>query len=134
MTNASFKVPNSYNEPIHPYAPGTQERALLKAELEQQYRHEVEIPLIIGGRPVLTGKTQRMVCPHDHQHVLGHYHEAGETEIRLAIAASLKAKKAWGNTPWEDRAAIFHKIASLISDKYRYTLNAATMLNQSKSA
>jgi 1-pyrroline-5-carboxylate dehydrogenase len=134
MTNALFKAPNSYNEPIHSYAPGTNERFLLKAELERQYATGIEVPLIIGGKEVRTGKTQKMVCPHEHQHVLGHYHEAGESEIRMAIETSLKAKKAWENTPWEDRAAIFHKIASLISDRYRFTLNAATMLNQSKSA
>ena len=134
MTNGLFKVPNSYNETIHPHAPGSQERSLLKAELARQYNQEIEVPLIIGGQEVRTGKIQKMVCPHDHQHVLGHYHEAGEAEIRMAINAALKAKKGWENTPWEDRAAIFHKIASLISDRYRYRMNAATMLNQSKSA
>ena len=134
MTNALFKVPSSYNEPVFSYAPGSRERALLKAELERQYAAEVEVPLVIGGREIRTGKLQKMVCPHEHQHVLGHYHEAGEAEIRMAIDAALKAKKDWENTPWEDRAAIFHKIASLISDRFRFTLNAATMLNQSKSA
>ena len=134
MTNGLFQVPNSYNEPIHSYAPGTRERALLKQELERQFAQEVEVPLVIGGRQIRTGRLNKMVCPHDHQHVLGHYHEAGEAEIRMAIEAALKAKRAWENTPWEDRAAVFHKIASLVSDRYRYKLNAATMLNQSKSA
>jgi 1-pyrroline-5-carboxylate dehydrogenase len=134
MTNALFKVPNSYNEPVFSYAPGSRERALLKAELERQYAAEVEVPLVIGGREIRTGRLQKMVCPHEHQHILGYYHEAGEAEIRMAIDAALKAKKDWENTPWEDRAAVFHKIASLISDRFRYTLNAATMLNQSKSA
>jgi 1-pyrroline-5-carboxylate dehydrogenase len=134
MTNALFKAPNSYNETIRSYAPGTSERALLKAELERQCATEVEVPLVIGGKEIRTGRTQKMVCPHDHQHVLGHYHEAGETEVRLAIKAALQAKREWERTPWEDRAAIFHKIASLISDRHRYRLNAATMLNQSKSA
>ena len=134
MTNGLFQVPDSYNEPIHSYAPGTRERALLKQELERQFAQEVEIPLIIGGKEIRTGKLSRMVCPHDHQHVLGHYHEAGEAEVRMAIEAALKAKKAWENLPWEERAAIFHRVAQLMSDRYRYQLNAATMLGQSKNA
>ncbi|WP_243287069.1 L-glutamate gamma-semialdehyde dehydrogenase [Geothrix terrae] len=134
MSNAIFSLPESHNEPILPYAPGSKERALLKAELERQYALELDIPLIIGGQEVRTGKTQKAVCPHDHQHVLARYHEAGEAEVRLAIDAAMKAKKDWEATPWEDRAAIFHKVASLISTKYRYILNAATMLGQSKSA
>jgi 1-pyrroline-5-carboxylate dehydrogenase len=133
MSNAIFNLPESHNESILPYAPGSRERALLKAELERQYHQEIEIPLIIGGREVRTGKTQKAVCPHDHQHTLAWYHEAGEVEVRQAIDAALAAKKDWEATPWEDRAAIFHKMASLISSKYRFILNAATMLNQSKS-
>ena len=134
MSNAIFSLPESHNEPILPYAPGSKERALLKAELARQYSQELDIPLIIGGQEVRTGKTQQAVCPHDHQHVLARYHEAGEAEVHQAIAAAMAAKQAWEATPWEDRAAIFHKMASLISSKYRYILNAATMLNQSKSA
>ena len=134
MANALFKLPDAYNEPIRPYAPGSPERAALKAELERQYATEVDIPLIIGGREVRTGRTRKLVCPHDHQHVLGRYHEAGEAEVRLAIQAAMDAKRQWEGTPWEDRAAIFHKIASLVSDRHRYRLIAATMLHQSKSA
>ena len=134
MSNAIFSLPESHNEPILPYAPGSRERALLKAELARQYALELEIPLIIGGQEIRTGRLDRAVCPHDHQHVLATFHEAGEAEVRLAIDAALAAKKAWEATPWEDRAAIFHKMASLISTKYRYILNAATMLGQSKSA
>ncbi len=134
MSNAIFSLPESHNEPILTYAPGSKERVLLKAELERQFHQEIEIPLIIGGREVRTGKLQKAICPHDHQHVLARYHEAGEAEVRLAIDAALAAKRDWEATPWEDRAAIFHKMASLISSKYRYILNAATMLNQSKSA
>ena len=134
MSNAIFSLPESHNEPILPYAPGSRERALLKAELARQYALELEIPLIIGGQEIRTGRVDRAVCPHDHQHVLATFHEAGEAEVRLAIDAALAAKKAWEATPWEDRAAIFHKMASLISTKYRYILNAATMLGQSKSA
>jgi 1-pyrroline-5-carboxylate dehydrogenase len=134
MSNAIFSLPESFSEPILSYAPGSRERALLKAELERQYHQELEIPLIIGGQEVRTGKLQKAICPHDHQHVLARYHEAGEAEVKLAIDAALAAKQAWEATPWEDRAAIFHKMGSLISTKYRYILNAATMLNQSKSA
>ncbi len=134
MSNAIFSLPESHNEPILPYAPGSRERALLKAELARQVALELEIPLIIGGQEIRTGRVERAVCPHDHQHVLATFHEAGEAEVRLAIDAALAAKKAWEATPWEDRAAIFHKMASLISTKYRYILNAATMLGQSKSA
>ncbi len=134
MSNAIFSLPDSHSEPILPYAPGSKERALLKAELDRQFNQVLDIPLIIGGKEIRTGKTQKAVCPHDHQHVLATYHEAGEAEVRQAIDAALAAKQAWEATPWEDRAAIFHKMGSLISSKYRYILNAATMLGQSKSA
>ncbi|WP_306590348.1 L-glutamate gamma-semialdehyde dehydrogenase [Geothrix sp. 21YS21S-4] len=134
MSNAIFSLPTPHNEPILSYAPGSKERALLKAELERQSAVELDIPLIIGGKEVRTGRTKAAVCPHDHQHVLARYHEAGETEVRMAIDAAMAAKKDWEATPWEDRAAVFHKAASLISSKYRYILNAATMLGQSKSA
>ena len=134
MTNAIFCLPDSYNEPPLSYAPGAPERARLKAELERQYNQEVDIPLIIGGREIRTGKLRKVICPHEHGHVLGHCHEAGEAEIRLAIQAALDAKEAWSATPWEERAAIFNRMASLISARYRYVLNAATVLNQSKTA
>lgn len=134
MTNAIFNLPEAFNEPAFSYAPGTPERALLKAELDRQYNQVLDIPLIIGGEEVRTGRLQDAVCPHEHGHVLARYHEAGEAEIRLAIQAALDAKAEWESTPWEERAAIFNRMASLISTKYRYILNAATMLNQSKTA
>ncbi len=134
MTNAIFNLPDFNNEPVQTYAPGSRERALLKTELDRQYNLELDIPLIIGGQEIRTGKLQKAVCPHEHGHVLAQYHEAGEAEIKLAIQAALAAKHDWEAMPWEDRAAIFHKMASLISSKYRYILNAATMLNQSKNA
>jgi 1-pyrroline-5-carboxylate dehydrogenase len=132
--NAIFSLPEPHNEPAYSYAPGSRDRARLKEELERQYQLEVDIPLIIGGQEVRTGKVKNLVCPHEHGHVLGHYHEAGEAEIRMAIEAALDAKEAWSATPWEERAAIFNRMASLISTRYRYVLNAATMLNQSKTA
>jgi len=134
MTNAIFNLPESYNEPSVSYAPGTPERARLKAELDRQYQQVLDIPLIIGGREVRTGRLRDVVCPHEHGHLLARCHEAGEAEIRMAIDAALAAKHAWKYTPWEERAAIFNRMASLISTRYRYILNAATMLNQSKSA
>jgi len=134
MTNAIFNLPEAFNEPAFSYAPGTPERALLKAELDRQYNQVLDIPLIIGGEEVRTGRLLDAVCPHEHGHVLARYHEAGEAEIRLAIQAALDAKAEWESTPWEERAAIFNRMASLISTKYRYILNAATMLNQSKTA
>ena len=134
MTNAIFQLPGSYNEPARAYAPGSPERALLKAELDRQYGLELDIPLIIGGQEIRTGRLKPVVCPHEHGHVLGHCHEAGEAEIRMAIDAALAAKQTWSATPWEERAAIFNRMASLISTRYRYILNAATMLNQSKNA
>ena len=134
MTNAIFNLPESYNEPSVSYAPGTVERARLKAELDRQYHQVLDIPLVIGGQEVRTGRLRDVVCPHEHGHLLARCHEAGEAEIRMAIDAALAAKHAWKYTPWEERAAIFNRMASLISTRYRYILNAATMLNQSKSA
>ena len=134
MTNAIFQLPEPYNEPAMSYAPGTPERGLLKAELDRQYHQVLDIPLIIGGQEIRTGNLHPVVCPHEHGHVLAQYHEAGEAEIRMAIDAALAAKHAWKYTPWEERAAIFNRMASLISTRYRYILNAATMLNQSKTA
>jgi 1-pyrroline-5-carboxylate dehydrogenase len=134
MTNAIFQQPSAYNEPVKTYAPGSADRAALKAELERQSASQLEIPLIIGGKEVRTGKFQKAVCPHDHQHTLAQVHLAGEAEIRQAIEASLKAKAQWEATPWEERAAVFQRVASLVSGKRRFQLNAATMLGQSKSA
>jgi 1-pyrroline-5-carboxylate dehydrogenase len=134
MSNAIFSLPDAHNEPPISYAPRTPARAMLKAELERQYNQGVDVPLIIGGKEVRTGNLKPLVCPHEHGHVLGYYHEAGEAEIRMAIDAALAAKATWAGTPWEERAAIFNRMASLISRRYRYVLNAATMLNQSKTA
>lgn len=134
MNNALFQVPAPYNEPARTYAPGTEERAALKAELARQRGEELEIPLVIGGREVRTGRFKNAVCPHDHNHVLARVHMAGEAEIRMAIEASLKAKASWEATPWEERAAVFQRAASLISGRHRFRMNAATMLGQSKSA
>ena len=134
MSNAIFSLPDAHNEPGLTYAPGSKERALLKAELERQYNLVLDIPIIIGGKEIRTGNTLQAVCPHEHGHVLANVHQAGEAEIRMAIEAAQSAKAAWEAISWEERAAIANRMASLISTKYRYILNAATMLNQSKTA
>jgi 1-pyrroline-5-carboxylate dehydrogenase len=134
LNNAILKVPTPVNEPIYSYAPGTPERHLLKATIDEIKSKQVEIPLIIGGKEIRTGKLGKIVMPHDHQHVLGEYHQAGEKEINMAIDAAMAAKVGWASLRWEERAAIFLKAAELLSVKYRYMMNAISMLSTSKSA
>ncbi|MGM0596568.1 MAG: L-glutamate gamma-semialdehyde dehydrogenase [Myxococcota bacterium] len=131
--NAIFNLPTPVNEPVLNYKPGSKERKLVEQELQRQLDEDLEIPLIIGGETVNTGNTGKIVCPHDHRKVLATYHKAGEKEVKMAIDAALEAKEKWAQMHWSDRAAIFLKAAELITTKYRYILNAATMLNQSKS-
>ncbi|RME83781.1 MAG: L-glutamate gamma-semialdehyde dehydrogenase [Caldilineae bacterium] len=134
MTNAYFKVPRPYNEPVLDYAPGSPERAELQAMLEKMAGEEVEVPLYIGGEEVRTGDLAEIRAPHDHSLKLGVYHKAGEREVKMAIDAALAARKAWAEMPWEHRVSIFLKAADLLSGPWRATLNAATMLGQSKTA
>ena len=134
MTNALFSVPKPYNEPQFDYTSGSASRAALEAELQCQYDTRIEIPLIIGGNEVRTGNLARIVCPHDHRHVLAEFHQAGPKEVAAAIEAALAAKVEWEALAWEERAAIFLKAAELISGRYRAKINAATMLGQSKNA
>ncbi len=134
MSNAYFKVPTPYNEPVLNYAPGSKERAELKAKLNELQANPVEIPLIIGGKEIKTGKTAEMHAPHNHDITLGVYHKAGKEEVDMAIKAALEARKEWAEMPWEHRAAIFLKMADLLAGPWRATLNAATMLGQSKTA
>ena len=133
MNNALFTFERPKNEMPLSYAPGTKEKEELKKELKKQSSQQIEIPLIIGGKEVKTGDMGEVVMPHDHQHVLAKYHKAGEKEVNMAIEAALEAKKQWEKTPWVERASIAKKIAELISTKYRYVLNASTMLGQSKT-
>lgn len=133
MSNALFTLPKPKNEPVYDYAPGSKERELLRKEIEKQKKEKIEIPVIVGGKEIKTGDTAEAVCPHDHAHVLATYHKAGEKEIKMAVDAALEAKEEWEKMPWNARAAIFLKAGHLLSTKYRYILNAATMLNQSKS-
>ena len=133
MNNALFRFRRPENEHSMSYAPGCPERALLREAIKQIESETAEIPLVIGGEEVYTGDTGRVVMPHDHAHTLAVYHKAGAKEMERAIKAATAAHERWAATPWTERAAISLKIAELIDKKYRYLLNAATMLGQSKT-
>ena len=128
-----FTVPKPENDPIQSYAPGTPERKELKATLDELKGKEVEIPIIIGGKEIKTGNTQKCIIPHNHKHVLAHFHQAGESEVKQAIEAAGEAWKSWSTTPFEERAKIFLKMGELAAGKWRQILNASTMLNMSKT-
>lgn len=134
MSNSYFYVPKPKNEPVLSYAPGTPERQQLKAELARMSASSVEVPLIIGGRDVKTDAQAVMRAPHNHNLELGRYHKAGEAEVGEAIAAALAARSTWANLAWEHRASIFLRAAELLAGPWRATINAATMLGQSKTA
>lgn len=133
MINALYKIPHAVNERVLTYAPGTPERASLKKVLGEMMSTEIEIPVIIGGKDIYTGKTEEIRCPHNHAHVLGRYHMVGEKEVRLAVETALEARKKWADMPAEDRAAVFKRMAVLLSKPYGDLLNASTMLGQSKT-
>jgi 1-pyrroline-5-carboxylate dehydrogenase len=133
MNNAIYNFREPKNEPVLSYSPGSIERRLLEEELSSQKNKVIDIPLIIGGKEIRTGKTGKVVNPCDHKHVLATYHMATEKEVTLAIDAALEAKCEWMNLAWMERAAIMAKAAELISKKYRYRINAATMLGQGKN-
>lgn len=134
MSNGFFKVPFPKNEPVLSYAPGTKERQLLKKALEEGRSKQLDIPMYIGGEEVRTGKKIKLSPPHDHQHVLGYFHAGDKGHVEQAITAALNAKELWANLSWEYRASIFLKAADLLAGPYRYAINAATMLGQSKNA
>lgn len=131
--NAIPKVPVPYNEPILSYGPGTPEKKALKAKLRELSDNQIEIPLYIGGEEIKTKNFGTCVKPHEHRHLLGKYHKGGAKEAEMAIKAALKARKDWADMPFHARAGIFLKAADLLSGPYRATLNAATMLGQSKN-
>lgn len=133
-SNALFQFPMPKNEPVKSYAPASDERKLLKIELKAQASEVIEIPLIIGGKEIRTNKMGQVIMPHDHKHILANYHQCTEKEVKLAIDAALKARETWSKVSWVERASILLKAADLIATKYRYQLNAATMLGQSKNA
>lgn len=133
MNNALFKFQKPVNEPIKSYAPGSVEKAELKKALDKLASEKWDVPLIIGGKEVRTGNMGNIVMPHDHKHVLGTYHKAGEKEVQMAIDAAMKAHGQWSDLPWVERASIMQRAAELISTKYRYLVNASVMLGQSKN-
>jgi 1-pyrroline-5-carboxylate dehydrogenase len=133
MNNAIYNFREPKNEPVLTYKPGSPERILIEKELSFQKNQVIDIPLIIGGKEVRTGKTGRVVMPTDHNHVLATYHMATEKEVSLAIESALEAKCEWMTLSWIERGSIMAKAAELISKKYRYRINAATMLGQGKN-
>jgi 1-pyrroline-5-carboxylate dehydrogenase len=115
------------------YAPGTRERAELREAVRGLGSRQIEIPLVIGGKNVETGRLGDCRCPHDHQHLLARWHKAGAKEVDQAVEAAAKAWPEWSRTDWHERAAIFLKAAELLAGPHRQTVNAATMLGQSKT-
>ncbi|MCB2145152.1 MAG: L-glutamate gamma-semialdehyde dehydrogenase [Deltaproteobacteria bacterium] len=133
MANAIFSIDPPANEPVLEYRPGSNERRRIKDELQRLRNMEMEIPLIIGGRPIKTGNLGRCTIPHDHGHQLALFHQAGEKEVSVAIEAAASAAGEWAAMDWYDRLAIFTRAADLIAGPRRMTLNAATMLGQGKN-
>ncbi|MFA6127456.1 MAG: L-glutamate gamma-semialdehyde dehydrogenase [Bacteroidales bacterium] len=125
--------PTPVNEEVRTYAPGTADRAALVETICELKKKVVEIPMVIDGKDVLTGQLEEIRAPHDHQMVLARYHMGSKEHVKLAIKAALKARQQWSETSWEQRASVFLKAASLLSGPYRYKINAATMLGQSKN-
>ena len=134
MLKGFFKVPEQKNEPVKNYASGSPERKALQLALAEAREKQEDIPMYIGSEKVLTGNKVALRPPHDHQHILGYFHEGDSSHVEQAINAALGAKEAWENLSWEHRAAIFLKAADLIAGPYRAKINAATMLGQSKNA
>ncbi len=134
MQNAKATVPKPVNEPILSYSAGSPERVALKKRIKELKSQQLEIPLIIGGQEIKTGNMGEIRIPHNHCHLLGRYHKAGENEVKMAIESSLNAWQTWSKTPWEARVAVFKKMASLLQRHEEQTLNAATILCQSKNA
>lgn len=133
MGKGFFQVPTAYNEPVKSYAPGSPEREEVLKAYKAYYEGQVEVPLYIGSEEIKTGNTKPMSPPHEHKHVVGHYHTADKKHVEMAIANCLDARKQWANLPWEQRAAVFLKAAELIAGPYRAKINAATMMAQSKT-
>ena len=133
-THAIFRAPDPFNEPVRDYAPGSPEREALRLRLQEMETQQLDIPLVIGGEEVRTGNTFEAVQPHKRSHVLATVHRGGAAEVERAVAAAAEAWNDWSRTPWEDRAAIFLRAAELLAGPWRPTLNAATMLGQSKTA
>lgn len=134
MSKGYYDIPVAINEPVNSYAPGTPERENLQKAYDELWNQKLDIPMVINGKNVTTGNTERVVSPQDHQRNLGSYHLGTADHVHQAIEASLAAKEAWEAMPWEHRAAIFLKAADLIAGPYRDRINAATMIGQGKNA
>jgi 1-pyrroline-5-carboxylate dehydrogenase len=134
MANGFFNVPTPINEPVKGYAPNSPERIELLKTLKELKQQQRDIPMHIGGQEIRTGNKKDITPPHDHQHVLGQFHEGDASHVAQAIDAALAARPLWAEMPWEHRAAIFLKAADLLAGPYRARINAATMLGQSKNA
>jgi 1-pyrroline-5-carboxylate dehydrogenase len=134
VLNANAHVPPPVNEPILGYAPGSHERATLHKQLDVMARDTLDLPLVIDGKEVRTGKQGNAVMPHAHEHALARFHMAGPAEVQSAVDAAVRAQPAWAALPQTARAAVFLRAAELLATRYRPILNAATMLGQSKTA
>lgn len=134
MTIGSFAYPMPTNEPVLSYGPGTQERARLKQVLAELKGQSADVPMFIGGQEIRTDRLHEMRPPHEHTHVLGHFHQGDASHVKQAIEAAMAAKESWAEMSWENRANIFLRAAELIATKYRQHMNATTMLGQSKNA
>lgn len=133
MLKGFFNVPKAVNEPVKSYAPGSPERAKVAETYKTMWNAQVEVPLYIGSEEIKTGDTKKMSAPHDHQHVVGVYHQADRALVEKAITEALEARKKWAALSWENRASIFLKAAELLAGPYRAKINAATMIAQSKT-
>jgi 1-pyrroline-5-carboxylate dehydrogenase len=134
MPKGFYNVPVPKNEPVLSYAPGSKERQMLKKALADARAVELDVPMYIGAEEIRSGNKKKLAPPHDHQHVLGYFHEGDKSHVEQAIQAALNARELWVNLGWEHRASIFLKAADLLAGPYRYKMNAATMLGQSKNA
>lgn len=133
MPKGNFFIPDPINEPILSYTPGTAAREELLAKYKEMYSQKIDAPMFIGDQEVHTDNKIAMTCPHDHQHVLGHFSEGDKSHVKAAIDAALSAKEDWEKMTWENRASIFLKAADLLAGPYRAKINAATMLGQGKN-
>src|SRR2546429_3614628 len=133
--SANFRVPQPINDPVRSYLPGSVERQSVKKRLAEMSAEKIDIPLLIGGKEVRTGDTGTQVMPHRHGHVIATWHKAGAKEVEQAIKAATEARREWASWRFEDRASVFLRAAELLAlSAWRETINASTMLNQSKTA
>ncbi len=133
MNNCVIETPKPVNEPILSYGPQSPEKSRLKEALQEMGSAEIEIPLIIGGKEIKTGDLAKVTMPHDHKHILAHYHKAGPEEVQLAIDTAVAAKAMWQDFRWEERCAVFLRAAELLAVKYRSLINAGAMLAGGKT-